>query len=272
MNGIRMGALLLLVAGALGAGGSGRAQEGAALQEIILIRTPGLGVGPQDRLVLRADGTALYSGGRNVPRMGEHRGRLPQGEFERLAGVLWEARFFSMEPEFRMFITGRVPVRDAASVMVTVTRGTERKSVAEYGQAAPPEFRKVVGELQAAADRVRWGEEEPPPAQAPQARQSGIRGVARLGPLQAVQRPGEENSRPYPDAVLSIRRARGGKEVKRARADAEGRFTVALPAGTYRVVPVLRVQHPFPRAEAQRVTVRPHRLTEIVVRYDTGIR
>src|SRR5436305_1900948 len=53
------------------------------LTDISLTRTgDGKGTGPEDELILRANGTALYKGLRNVDRIGLYTGDVPSHGFE----------------------------------------------------------------------------------------------------------------------------------------------------------------------------------------------
>lgn len=98
---------------------------------------------------------------------------------------------------------------------------------------------------------------------------SGIRGRVVLGPTCPVERPGESCARPY-RARIAIRTEPNGKLVVRLRASASGRFRIALAPGTYLLVP--RSGRPYPRSSPLTATVNSHSFTNVVIRYDTGIR
>jgi hypothetical protein len=102
---------------------------------------------------------------------------------------------------------------------------------------------------------------------------SGIRGIATLGPLCPVERVGS----PCPDrpmqAEIQVRDATSGDVVATVRSDADGHFTVDLPPGQYVLEGVPPTPgSPFPIAKPTDATVRPHRFTEVTVSFDTGIR
>src|SRR5581483_7692257 len=102
---------------------------------------------------------------------------------------------------------------------------------------------------------------------------TGIRGVALLGPIAPVERPGVRNERPLAGAVLDVRRATGGRILAEVRTDAHGHFTIPLRPGKYTVIP--RPPHPgsyLPHAWPQNVTVTAHGYTSVTVHYDSGIR
>lgn len=102
---------------------------------------------------------------------------------------------------------------------------------------------------------------------------SGIQGTAMIGPIQPVSRPGEVNARPLADAILTVQPAGGGKERGRTKTNAQGRFRLSLPAGTYLVVPL--PPNPasiLPFGKPQTVAVAADKYVEITVDYDSGIR
>jgi hypothetical protein len=108
----------------------------------------------------------------------------------------------------------------------------------------------------------------PPPTIA-----TGISGTAVEGPIVPVSRPGEPNTRPLPDAIITIQPAGGGPELFRQQADAQGNFQIALDPGSYEIVPLdPQPGQIFPRGITQDITVLPNQVLDVVVYYDTGIR
>jgi hypothetical protein len=99
---------------------------------------------------------------------------------------------------------------------------------------------------------------------------SGITGLVLIGPMCPVMRAGE----PCPDrpfaATLLIRDSQGFELCTVASGD-DGRFQVALPPGSYEVVPLAGASG-LPFAAAQWVTVAPGQYTAVTVAYDSGIR
>ena len=100
---------------------------------------------------------------------------------------------------------------------------------------------------------------------------SGITGMVLIGPMCPVMRADE----PCPDqpfaATLLIRDSQGRDLCIVASGD-DGRFQVALPPGSYEVVPLAGGVSGLPFAAAQWVTVAPGQYTEVTVAYDSGIR
>jgi len=99
---------------------------------------------------------------------------------------------------------------------------------------------------------------------------SGIYGNITLGPINPVEREGEENTKPY-QAAISIKNQSGTREIERFTSDKDGRFKVFLKPGTYLVDP-LPGGSPFPFAKPQAVTVESNKFIELNIMYDTGIR
>jgi hypothetical protein len=102
---------------------------------------------------------------------------------------------------------------------------------------------------------------------------SGIRGTAVEGPIAPVARPGQPDTQPLPDAIISVQPAGGGPELTRQQADAMGNFAIALAPGSYRIVPLPpQPGQFFPRGIPQDITIAPNQIVDLVVNYDTGIR
>jgi hypothetical protein len=107
----------------------------------------------------------------------------------------------------------------------------------------------------------------------PQPQPSGIRGVAMAGPIFPVEQPGVPNTRPLPNALITVQPGGGGPEIARQRTDANGRFQIGLPAGTYQIVPLPPDPGAvLPYGSPQMVTVPSGRYVDLVIQYDTGIR
>jgi hypothetical protein len=104
------------------------------------------------------------------------------------------------------------------------------------------------------------------------ATQSGIEGVAMVGPISPVVRHGVAASRPLPGALISVRLIGGGEEIARVRADDHGKFQLRLEPGSYLLVPLPpKPGQPLPRGLPQTVTVPADGFAPVVVNYDSGI-
>ena len=109
--------------------------------------------------------------------------------------------------------------------------------------------------------------DETPPA-------SGISGIVTSGPTCPVMRDPPDRAcddRPLAGAVILVLDVNGG-EVARAISDTEGRFTVELAPGVYRVEPQ-PVRGMMGTAAAVDIRIAADEpLAEIALGYDTGIR
>jgi hypothetical protein len=98
---------------------------------------------------------------------------------------------------------------------------------------------------------------------------SGVRGLVLFGPTCPVQRPGKSCTRPY-EASITVQREPAGSVVASVRSASDGRFTVRLRVGRYRLEP--RNGRPFPRAHSQTISVSAHHFTAVTIRFESGIR
>jgi hypothetical protein len=101
--------------------------------------------------------------------------------------------------------------------------------------------------------------------------ETGIAGIVLIGPQCPVVREGEE----CPDAPYAARievfDAAGGLAAETASGD-DGRFTLGVAAGEYRLVARPLSDTPIPSPVEQNVVVATGAVTEIVVSMDSGIR
>ena len=56
------------------------------------------------------------------------------------------------------------------------------------------------------------------------------------------------------------------------RSAADGRFSVSLPAGRYRLIPAADAPIATPAEQVRDVSVGPDSVTRVTLKYDTGIR
>ncbi|HSM18147.1 MAG TPA: hypothetical protein VK845_14275 [Gemmatimonadales bacterium] len=98
---------------------------------------------------------------------------------------------------------------------------------------------------------------------------SGIDGTVRLGPIQPVCTVGAPCDAPFA-ALFHVRS--GGREVAQFRSDADGRFTIALPAGDYIIVPDASAPLLAPTSQTRAVRVEPGTIAQVTLDFDTGIR
>jgi hypothetical protein len=99
---------------------------------------------------------------------------------------------------------------------------------------------------------------------------SGLEGLVTVGPQCPVVREGEScPDLPYA-ATLELRQA--GKLIVQFDSDAQGKFRVAVPPGSYFLEPQAPGGRALPAAEPQAVTVLEGKFSSVVVLYDSGIR
>lgn len=100
---------------------------------------------------------------------------------------------------------------------------------------------------------------------------TGVEGLMMIGPTCPVERL----NNPCPDrpfaGEVSIRDG-SGSVVADVRADAGGRFQVALAPGTYQLVPISPHPGGYPFGRPQSVTVVAGLYAQVTIEYDSGIR
>jgi hypothetical protein len=88
--------------------------------------------------------------------------------------------------------------------------------------------------------------------------------------------PMARDSTPCPDRPLSARitvtPASGGDTVASVVSDAQGRFRVPLPPGTYTLHPANLLGAPAPLAMPQTVSVAAGRYATVEIAFDSGVR
>ena len=100
---------------------------------------------------------------------------------------------------------------------------------------------------------------------------TGVQGRVTLGPL-----CGPENAllpcpdRPYVATLLFLDLT--GREVARLTSGEDGRYALALAAGSYTLVPLSPGSASLPRAASQRFEVLSGQVTTVDIAYDSGIR
>jgi len=99
---------------------------------------------------------------------------------------------------------------------------------------------------------------------------SGIYGIATIGPIKPVEREGEINYKPY-QATIIVKTEDGLVEIKRFTSNNDGTFKVYLKPGKYILEP-LKSNEPYPIGSPVEVEVKPNQFSEVNISYDTGIR
>ena len=101
---------------------------------------------------------------------------------------------------------------------------------------------------------------------------SGIDGTVLLGPVSPVQKEGEINDKPFPDAAIFIMDSMGGKKIMEAVSDKDGHFRVNLDPGVYMLVPQNPKGQMLPFGKPETVAVPEAQYAKITIYYDSGIR
>ena len=99
--------------------------------------------------------------------------------------------------------------------------------------------------------------------------ETGLTGVVVRGPIAPVCQIDRPCNAPFSAAFDVFENAR---RVAGFTSDAEGRFTVMLPAGAYRVVPAADAPILQRPAQVRTVEVLSVGLTQVRLEFDTGIR
>jgi hypothetical protein len=98
---------------------------------------------------------------------------------------------------------------------------------------------------------------------------TGLTGVVVRGPITPVCRIDIPCDAPF-SAGFSVQQ--NGRQAGQFRSDADGRFTVWLSPGAYRVVPDRDAPLMAPASQARAVEVGSTGLTAVRLEFDTGIR
>jgi len=98
---------------------------------------------------------------------------------------------------------------------------------------------------------------------------SGLEGQVFIGPMCPLVGPGQEcPNQPY-EAILTINSAEGGR-ITQVQTDQQGRFRLALKPGKYILHPESSNAMPF--SAEQSISIEAGRFTQLLVKYDSGIR
>ncbi len=98
---------------------------------------------------------------------------------------------------------------------------------------------------------------------------AGLTGTVLRGPTQPVCTIGVPCDEPFA-ALFHV--TSGGREVAQFRSDTDGRFSIALPAGSYTIIPDASAPLMAPTSQTRTVQVQSHTVTQVQLDFDTGIR
>jgi len=104
-------------------------RHGNQVTEITLERRGCYGGCPVYKVVLNKDSTAIYTGMRNVDRIGRYKGFV---HFDRIAAWMESQGFFDLDEEYAK------GWQDSEVVVTSAVRGGTRKTVTTYNSGEPP--------------------------------------------------------------------------------------------------------------------------------------
>lgn len=124
---------------------------------VSLSRGPCFGNCPIYEVVLRADGSASYTGGDYAPRTGEYVGRVDPGAVERLLDRLHEVGFWEMK------LDRQLRVMDLPEAVLRARDGDRRHRV--HSNLTPRELEPIHAAIDSIAGEIDWtpAREAPPP-------------------------------------------------------------------------------------------------------------
>ncbi len=189
------------------------ADPSAGLTDITLERTWCYGSCPIDALVLRADGTAIYTGTANTSLQGVFSGSFPKEEFNRLARWLVSEGFLEMKPIYGS------PNADTPTEEIRVARGADSKWIINNSIDQSEVLAGMGKVIRGVAAEISW-----------QPVKSGIRAVAMW------KRAGLD-WQPMSGSLIYIYPPDGKQEMA-LQTDAQGKLEIPLVPGTYRIEPV----------------------------------
>jgi hypothetical protein len=122
------------------------------ITEITLERKECYGGCPVYKVVLRKDGTAIYTGIKYVPRMGEYRGKSYAYDyyFATLAKFIESQGYFDLKDNYSSSWT------DQDTAITSVIDGAKRKTVVNYGHAAPIKLWGIETAIDGIVEHIQW--------------------------------------------------------------------------------------------------------------------
>jgi len=126
---------------------------GSAPVTISLSRSACFGACPVYRLDIDAKGAVTFVGERYVAVPGKHRSQIEPGAVSALLNVFRAANFFSLKDAYRARVT------DLPTTTITLTIGSQRKTVVDYGgmnAGMPGDVLALENTIDAAADSEKW--------------------------------------------------------------------------------------------------------------------
>jgi Domain of unknown function (DUF6438) len=117
---------------------------------ISLQRTPCYGACPVYTITLYRTGRADFEATRDLPNLGKFAGEVDPITYGRLCYLIDNSRLGEMKPGYSATWT------DAPTCIVTLTEGTTRKEISDYGSVGPVELWAVQELIDAIRTRIEW--------------------------------------------------------------------------------------------------------------------
>lgn len=135
-------------------------QVAEGISEITLEGVPcNLDVCPVYKVILRRDGTATYTGTRNVSRIGQYENivyahhRPLKAEFANLVKLVAAQGYFDMNELYNP--AGLI---DAGTIITSVVHNGERKTIRNYSNQGPVELYGIEMTIEGVAAQIKWKE------------------------------------------------------------------------------------------------------------------
>lgn len=129
-----------------------KAARPADVSEIGIERTLCYGTCPVYTLILKSDGTFHYRGELHVAHKGNFRGSIPKAQFERLAKMMIDCGFMSLDDRYTR------PETDNPTVYTMGVIAGKKKIILDYAAQGPQKLRDLEAAISGALDHATWEE------------------------------------------------------------------------------------------------------------------
>jgi hypothetical protein len=260
------GWLLLLLLSAFAHNVQSAPKKPAVLKEVIITNYVGDRYAKQDtpeyiaRIVLRADGTALYFGNPTyAPRTGQFRGTFAPSYFTRISKLLKNVPL-----QKQRYKAGWDLPHDARTEFAILSTNGQRHHLTAYSASEAQLLSAVRNVAEGLSWKIAW--QRYVGVDRYNRDLSGVRGDVLRGSRAGIRTAlGVPGNHVIAGATLSLRTL-AGKEIARGQSGKAGRFCLLAPPGTYYLVPILpKGITPDPLSAKQKVTVTANGFSDVVV-------
>lgn len=120
------------------------------LSELGIEHSSCYGTCPAYTLIIKADGSVYYEGGRHADKQGVHRGRIAVWHLHQLARYIQKIKFFELEDIYTERVT------DHATVYTSVTVQGKEKIISNYADSGPIELWALEQLIDGLLVHVEW--------------------------------------------------------------------------------------------------------------------